>query len=142
MTGQIGSNEHDELERLAQGLCAFLLGLCLLNNDNSNPNHTQDQLYQLIEKRIGYETYLDKLSEVSKHEAYNKALKHPQVKSQEAGDLIFDHRFCHEFKHLEHVIINFLTKKRENSNEESAQNDPAIVSQYKDVITASSTLYT
>ena len=53
LTGQIGSNEHDEMERLSQGLCAFLLGLLIIGNDNSVPNFSQDELMQLIEKRIG-----------------------------------------------------------------------------------------
>ena len=38
-----------------------------------------DELMNLVEKRIGCEIFLDKLSEVSKHEAYNRALKHPQL---------------------------------------------------------------
>lgn len=40
---------------------------------------------QLIEKRIGLETFLDKLSEIGKHEGYNRALKHPQLKCQVLG---------------------------------------------------------
>ena len=46
LTGQIGANEHDEMERLSQGLCAFLLGLCLVTNDNSVAGASQEQLLQ------------------------------------------------------------------------------------------------
>ncbi len=135
LTGQIGSNEHDELERLGQGLCAFLLGLCVIHNDDSVPKHSQSQLYQLIEKRIGFEVFMAKLSEVSKHEAYNKALKHPQIKSTESRDLIFDHTFCLAFKHLEHKVIIHLEQRRENkSGDDASQLDPTIVLQYKEVI--------
>ena len=77
---------------------------------------------------------MDKLSEVSKHEAYNKALKHPQLKCSDSRDLIFDHKFCQHFKHLEHVVINFLTKRKENSDDDAAQTDPAVVLQYKELI--------
>ncbi len=79
---------------------------------------------------------MDKLGEVSKHEAYNRALKHPQIRSQESKELLFDYMFCQTFKRLEHVIINHLTKRRENleNDLESAQPDPAIVAQYKDII--------
>ncbi len=98
LTGQIGSNEHDEMERLSQGLCAFLLGLLITGNDNSVTNFSQDELMNVIEKRIGCEIFLDKLSEVTKHEAYNRALKHPQVKGSRASDLVFDHTFCQFFK--------------------------------------------
>ncbi len=138
LTGQIGSNEHDEMERLGQGLCAFLLGLCVIHNDDSNDKHTQDQLYQLIEKRIGFEVFMDKIGEVSKHEGYNKALKHPQIKSEKSRDLVFDHRFCTAFKHLEHKVTIHLSQRRDNrdggDDDLSAQADSAIVLQYKDVI--------
>ena len=55
LTSVIGSNEHDELERLVQGLCAFVLGLTLVYNDNSVPANNEEELFQLIEKRIGFE---------------------------------------------------------------------------------------
>lgn len=134
LTGQIGSNEHDDLERLGQGICAYLLGLCSVHNDNFSEKHGQDQLYQLMEKRIGFEVFLDKLSEVTKHEAYNKALKHPQPKSQESKDLIFDHAFCKEFKHHEHVVLQWLHKRRDEGGQGQDDIDPAIVIQYKEVI--------
>ena len=38
LTGQIGSNEHDDMERLSQGLCAFLLGLLIVGNDSTVKN--------------------------------------------------------------------------------------------------------
>ena len=137
LTGQIGSNEHDELERLGQGLCAFLLGLLLVSNDNSVAGADQDELFQLVEKRIGYEVFMDKMSEVTKHEAYNRALKHPQLKCAEAKDLVFDHKFCQLFKHQEHVVINFLARKKESSagnGGDVVQNDPAVVEQHKALI--------
>ena len=104
LSGQIGSNEHDDMERLSQGLCAYLLGLLIIGNDNSVSNYTQEELMQLIEKRIGIEIFLDKLSEVSKHEAYNRALKHPQIKCAKPGDLVFDHSFCQLFKVRYHLM--------------------------------------
>lgn len=64
---------------------------------------------QLVEKRIGIENYLDKLSEIGKHESYNKALKHPQLKSQDFSELIFDNKFCQKFKHLEHVVVQVIS---------------------------------
>ena len=134
LTGQIGSNEHDELERLGQGLCAFLLGLGVVFNDDSVAGSTQDQLYQLIEKRIGYEVFMDKLSEVTKHEAHNRALKHPQIKCHEASELVFDHKFCSQFKHLEHVVINWLAKRKENSEDGAEVVSIQDVEQYKELI--------
>jgi len=132
LTGQIGSNEHDEMERLSQGLCAFLLGLLIIGNDNSVPNFSQDELMQLIEKRIGCEIFLDKLSEVSKHEAYNRALKHPQVKANKPSELVFDYSFCQHFKHLEHLVSNHLSSNQSESS--LSDTNPAILGQYKTLI--------
>lgn len=53
---------------------------------------------QLITKRIGVETFVDKLAEVSKHELYSKALKHPQVRLASPTDLRFDPEFCRLYK--------------------------------------------
>ncbi len=132
LTGQIGSNEHDEMERLSQGLCAFLLGLLITYNDNSVPNYSQDELMQLIEKRIGFEVFMDKLSEVTKHEAYNRALKHPQLKVAKPVDLVFDNRFCTLFKQAEHLVINHLSANQ--SKFVCDQPDPAVLGQYKELI--------
>ena len=131
LTGQIGSNEHDEMERLTQGLCAFLLGLCVTGNDNSVQGASQEQLLQLIEKRIGTEMFLDKLGEVSKHEGYNKALKQPQLKCQDAAELVFDHKFCQNFKVLEHGVMNVVNATQSQKNEEC---NPQVLQQYKDFI--------
>lgn len=60
------------MERLGQGLCAFLLGLLLVRNENSVEGSGEEQLFQIVERRIGHEVFLDKLSEVTKHEAYNR----------------------------------------------------------------------
>ena len=76
----------------------------------------------LIEKRIGCEIFLDKLSEVSKHEAYNRALKHPQLpKCQRPGDLVLEYSFCQFFKQQEHLVINHLTT---NQSSISGDNEP------------------
>ncbi len=58
----------------------------------------QDSLLQLITKRIGVETFVDKLAEVSKNEVYSKALKHPQIRLTGASDIQFDHEFCLLYK--------------------------------------------
>ena len=131
LTGQIGSNEHDDMERLSQGLCAFLLGLLIIGNDNTVSNFTQEELINLIEKRIGIEIFLDKLSEVTKHEAFNRALKHPQIKCAKPGDLVLDHAFCQQFKHQEHLVIHHLNQNKEDV---LTNPDPGVLLQYKELI--------
>jgi len=135
LTGQIGSNEHDDMERLSQGLCAFLLGLLIIGNDNTVKNFSPDELMNLVEKRIGCEIFLDKLSEVSKHEAYNRALKHPQLpRCQRPNELVLDHSFCKHFKQQEHLVINHLTTNQQNLTSDSDPMDPGMLSQYKELI--------
>ena len=101
LIAQITANEHDENEYLMQGLCAFLMGICIQFNDDSVENHRRDDLCQLLIKRIGLETFSGKLSEVSKHESYSKAGKQPQIRVKSAAELLLDFEFCRLFKTLE-----------------------------------------
>lgn len=101
LIAQISANEHDENEYLVQGLCAFLMGICIQFNDNSVQNYRRDDLCQLLVKRIGLETYSKKLGEVSKHEGYSKAAKQPQINVKNSSELLLDFEFCKLFKALE-----------------------------------------
>lgn len=106
LIAQITANEHDENEYLIQGLCAFLMGICIQFNDNSVENHLSEDLCQLLIKRIGLETFAGKLSEVSKHESYSKAGKQPQIRVKSATDLLLDYEFCRLFKTIEGELMN------------------------------------
>lgn len=101
LIAQISANEHDENEYLVQGLCAFLMGICIQFNDNSVENYQREALCQLVIKRIGVETYSKKLGEVSKHESYSKAAKFPQIRVKSSSELMLDFEFCKLFKALE-----------------------------------------
>lgn len=101
LIAQITANEHDENEYLIQGLCAFLMGICIQFNDNAVESHRRDDLCQLLIKRIGLETFSGKLSEVSRHESYSKAGKQPQIRIKSSSDLLLDYEFCRLFKSLE-----------------------------------------
>lgn len=101
LIAQITANEHDENEYLIQGLCAFLMGICIQFNDNGVEGHRRDDLCQLLIKRIGQETFSGKLNEVSKHESYSKASKQPQIRIKSSSDLLLDYEFCKLFKSLE-----------------------------------------
>lgn len=101
LIAQITANEHDENEYLIQGLCAFLMGICIQFNDNAIEGHRRDDLCQLLIKRIGNETFAGKLNEVSKHESYSKAGKQPQIRIKSPSDLLLDYEFCKLFKSLE-----------------------------------------
>lgn len=137
LIAQISANEHDETEFLLQGLCAFLMGICVQFNDNSVSNYRRDDLCQLIVKRIGLETYSAKLGEVSKHECYNKAAKQPQIRARAATDLMLDFEFCKLFKALESILTKTITGfGGETSMAELTLSNEAsdLVMQYKGII--------
>lgn len=101
LIAQIGANEHDDNEYLVQSLCAFLMGMCIQFNDNTVPNYRRDELLQLILKRIGLEMFTKKLGEASKHEAYSRAAKLPQIRVKSSSELMLDYEFCKLLKTLE-----------------------------------------
>jgi hypothetical protein len=103
LTAQTSASEYDNNEEILQGLCAFLMGLCVAFNDNSVQNYSKENLSQLIEKRVGTETYCKKLSEISRHEVYAKAAKQPQIRAKHSSELLLEFEFCKLFKALEPV---------------------------------------
>merc|ERR1719220_2893298 len=134
---QIGSNEHDETERLGHGLCSVLMGLCILHNDNSVVSHTAADLSTLVEKRIGSDTFLDKISNIPKHESYIKALKSPQLRCGSIVDLVFDHKFCELFRSIDRDITGIIMKGAAQSVTDSNRptaNESADVEIYKNFI--------
>uniref|UniRef100_A0A336LCV1 CSON008957 protein n=1 Tax=Culicoides sonorensis TaxID=179676 RepID=A0A336LCV1_CULSO len=138
LIAQICANEHDENEYLIQGLCAFLMGICIQFNDNTEPNCRKEDLCNLLLKRIGLETYNGKLGEVSKHESYSKAAKQPQLRVKTSTDLFLDYEFCRLFKSLEAIIIKTVHGMGSGVTSITeltlSQEATGIVSQYKDVI--------
>ncbi|CAH1104722.1 unnamed protein product [Psylliodes chrysocephalus] len=138
LTAQTSASEFDNNEELLQGLCAFLMGLCVLYNDNSVPNYSKENLSQLIEKRVGIDTYCKKLVEISRHEVYAKAAKQPQIKSKHSSELLLEFEFCKLLKTLEGVIIQALGVQRDLSNGMSElslnEHENALLLQYKELI--------
>lgn len=101
LTAQTSASEYDNNEELVQGICAFIMGLCVVFNDNSVQNYSKENLSQLIEKRVGIETYCKKLSEISRHEVYARAAKQPQILAKHSSDLLLEFEFCKLFKSFE-----------------------------------------
>lgn len=101
LIAQISANEHDDNELLVQALCAVLMGISIQYNDNSVQNYRQDDLCQLVLKRIGLEIFTKKLGEVTRHEAYSRAAKVPQIRGKGASDLLLDYEFCKLIKNVE-----------------------------------------
>ncbi|CAH2244045.1 jg12146 [Pararge aegeria aegeria] len=130
LVNQTSSNEHDDNECLLQGLSAFLLAICINFNDDSVASYTRDSLKQLLLKRVGMELFCAKLGEVSRHELYNKAAKHPQLRVASPKEVLIDYEFCRLFKSLESVLGHSLAERRANG----AEADEAELEQYKALI--------
>ncbi|EDX17356.1 GD16864 [Drosophila simulans] len=138
LTAQLCSNEHDEREFLVQGMCAFLMGLCIQFNDNSLPGQKREDISQLIIKRIGQESFCSKLAEVSRHEAYSRACKQAQIRAKSAGELLLDFEYCKLYKGLEALIANLVSGFDVDGIELTeltlSSEASALVSQYKGII--------
>lgn len=77
--------------------------------------------------------FLDKLGEVSKHEQYSKAAKHPQIRPREPNELLLDHEFCRLFKALEGLVGKSVSPKMDFLNGAEVP-DSVLVLQYKELI--------
>ncbi|KAH8305366.1 hypothetical protein KR044_012831, partial [Drosophila immigrans] len=138
LTAQLCANEHDEREYLVQGMCAFLMGLCIQFNDNSLPQQRREDISQLIIKRIGQETFCNKLSEVSRHEAYSRACKQAQIRAKGASELLLDYEYCKLYKGLEALIAKLVSGFDVDGIELTeltlSSEASALVAQYKGII--------
>ncbi|XP_043969322.1 general vesicular transport factor p115 isoform X3 [Gambusia affinis] len=138
LTAQISENLGED-ERLVQGLCALLLGICIYYNDNSLETYTKEKLKQLIEKRIGKENFVEKLGFITNHELYSRAALKPQPVFPSPEQMLFDHEFTRLVKELEGLITKAVHKsseeeKKEEEVKKTLEQHDNIVTQYKELI--------
>jgi hypothetical protein len=136
LISQVSASEGDELELIVQGLCAFLLGICVIFNSDQVPSYHKTDLRQIIAKRIGTEQFTDKLTQISKHETYSRAAKKPQLSCKLPTDVIFDFEFTRLFRRLENEVLKAVlpTEDGENDDKKKDQHDSVVVDQYKKII--------
>ena len=65
-------------------------------------------LRQVIEKRIGLETFTDKLTQVTKSESYVRAIKKPDLNYRQPSEVVFDFEFTRLFKAQEREYCTML----------------------------------
>ncbi|KAF7488902.1 General vesicular transport factor [Sarcoptes scabiei] len=123
LTSQVSLIESDDVEYIVQGLCAFLLGICICYNDNSVPSFTRNDLCQIINNRIGKDIFIDKLSSIAKNEKYSQAIQKPQLSYLKGSEVLFDYEFCNLFR----------IQEKRNSNDRMNQQQP-IIEQLRDQI--------
>ncbi|KAJ8315913.1 hypothetical protein KUTeg_006547 [Tegillarca granosa] len=114
---QVSASDSDENELLVQGLAS---------------------LRQIIEKRIGFETFTDKLTSITKFESYTKAAKRPHSNHKQAMEVIFDYEFTRLFKKLETEALKAVSSTafvEENKKKmASMQEHEKVVNHYKNLI--------
>ncbi|XP_033123088.1 general vesicular transport factor p115-like [Anneissia japonica] len=127
--------EHvDEQEALVQGLCAFLLGISVHFNDNSNTTFTKESLRNLISKRIGLESLVEKLESVTKHESYTLAAQKPQLRYSQPEHLLIDYEFTSLYKQLEGSLCKAVCSSDDAESKKTVEDHDNIVMQYKEII--------
>ncbi|OWF47972.1 General vesicular transport factor p115 [Mizuhopecten yessoensis] len=135
---QVSASESDENETLVQGLCSFLLGICVLDNDDQNETFNRASLRQIIEKRIGLESFSDKLTQIPKNESYTKAAKKPNFTYKHPSEVVFDFEFTRIFKSLEVDILNTVSPNANAAEHKqkiaNLQEHEKVVNQYKELI--------
>lgn len=138
LTSQVGLAEGDEYEDLVQGICALALGICIEFNDDSVPSFSKESVSQIIMKRIGLETFLDKLNGVSKNDRYSQAAQKPHPKYKQPCDVLLDYEFCRLFKSLEGIVVKTVQPKRSGIANGPEANmtveQHSLVKQYKELI--------
>ena len=138
LTSQVALIEGEESELLIQSMCAFLLGICIRFNDDSVTSFTKDDLVQLISKRVGVDSYIEKLAGICNHETYSMSSQKPQIKAKRVDELVYDYEFCRLFKTVECEIVRAVQVKPTDlshgpeSNMSSEQH--ALVDKYKVLI--------
>ncbi|CAL1545849.1 unnamed protein product [Lymnaea stagnalis] len=105
LISQVSASEGDEHEAIVQGLCAFLLGICMLYNDDTSEAFTKTALKQIIQNRIGLESFTDKLTQVAQNENYTRAAKKPHLYHKHPSEIVFDYEFTRLFKSLENEVL-------------------------------------
>jgi len=139
LLSQIAENRN-ESDVILRGVCALLLGICILNNNKSVPQYTKESLIETVIARIGIERFQNTVSAVTQEDRYTKAMQNtePYSEYQLPDDLLLDHSFVKLYKQLEHPITNIVANldeiRKEEEQKAAIQAHDAIVEEYKTLI--------
>nr|CAB3267542.1 general vesicular transport factor p115 [Phallusia mammillata] len=131
----VSGNDRD---LLVNGVCALLLGICILDNDGSITHYSKESLIELVDARVGVENFCDTLGCVSQHDLYAKALQKHQPTSDTPRNLLFDYSFAKLFKALEDKITKTVSNlediKKEEEVKAAMKAHDSIITEYKTLI--------
>jgi hypothetical protein len=144
LTGQLEQHHTSELEQLGRDMCAALLGICLAYHDGSSTSYTPDTLRQIIDHRIGRDTFSQSLAHISSSEFFTSASKSPHLSAEALDQVCFDHPFTVFFRQVSDTILRALDSSSvpqppvqnglDANSSTSIEDHDSIVSQYKELI--------
>ena len=89
---------------------------------------------RIINKRIGFELFQEKLEALSKSDVYGKILQKPQLKLTKPNEMILDYEFARLYKILEGSITRMLTTRTNGEQAKPADQSAQLLGQYHQII--------
>lgn len=108
LTGMIEHHYNSEHSKVVGGLCTTLVGICLVYNDRKTPDYQPETVKQIIEHRIGKETFVQSLTQVVSSDFFTLASKQPQTVATGINQIVFDYSFTVMFKQVSDAILKAL----------------------------------
>jgi hypothetical protein len=154
LTSMIEQHYNTEVDKVIGGLCAMLIGICLIYNDGNIPGFTPDTLRQIITRRINQDCFIQSLNHISSSDYFIRASKHPQIVISNESQLCFDYCFTILYRQVTDLILksldpdsgqsfvansssvslsqSYLSPSRNNSTDFEHHN--SVVQQYKELL--------
>ena len=122
-------------DNLSRGLAAFLLGICLVYNedDKSVCEFDRKGILHIIEKRMGLEMYKKNICLVSMSESFNKNSQKVFMDIASSENLLLEFEIVGLFKTLESKILEALVG-RTSENDQQIEKLRSEISGYKEAL--------
>ena len=149
LTGMIEQHYNNETDQIIGGLCATLIGICLIYNDGSSPGYSAETLREIITRRINQDSFTQSFTQLSSTEYFIQASKQPQIQASSVGQIFFDYAFTVLFKNVSNAIQRGLDPMTKTNGEPapggqnhlsqsqlsaSFEEHSSVVQQYKDLL--------
>ena len=104
LTGMIEQHYNNDTDQIIGGLCATLIGICLVYNDGSSSGYSPETLREIITRRINQDSFTQSFSQLSSTEFFIQASKQPQIQAGSVNQIFFDYPFTVLFRQVSNAI--------------------------------------
>ena len=104
LTGMIEQHYNNDTDQIIGGLCATLIGICLVYNDGSSSGYSPETLREIITRRINQDSFTQSFSQLSSTEFFIQASKQPQIQAGSVNQIFFDYSFTVLFRQVSNAI--------------------------------------